>query len=66
MEKEIEKSVKKAIKQLLAQDVIYFTFTQELTEFMDVCMEEVLVACECGPVFESDCIRIITDVFASW
>lgn len=66
MEKEIEKSVKRTIKQLLAQDVLYFTFSQELCEFIDTCIDEVFAACERGPVFESDCIRIITDVFTSW
>lgn len=63
MEKEIERNVKKAVKRLLSCGKLYFTLSQELREFIDICIDEVILACENGPVFDSDLIGIILDVY---
>lgn len=65
MEKEIERDVKKAIKQLLTCGKLYFTLSQELREFIDICIDEVIIACESRPIFEADLISIILDVYAN-
>ena len=63
MEKDIERDVKKAIKRLLTCGKLSFTFSQEFREFIDTCIDEVILACENGPVFESDLFGIILDVY---
>lgn len=65
MEKEIERNVKKAVKRLLSCGKLYFTLSQELREFIDICTDEVILACESGPVFEPELIGIILDVYES-
>jgi len=41
-EREIESAVKRAVKALVAADIIYFTFASEREEFIDDCIFEII------------------------
>ena len=53
----IERDVKKAVADLENDEEIYFTFESEKTEFIEMCVEEVIsnyeTRCDYSPNYES-------------